>query len=580
MRPGRKWYDEFVSEGGRVYFNRVEDIGLIKKRIESTFKLAAAKAGQGGPQLQVKRALIAVRDAVENLNLGVENAVRLSTYRAAREAGASKPQAASIAKNITVNFNRRGTFGPAMNALYLFYNAGMQGSVRLLQATRSPKVRKMLAGIAVTGMMVELLNAMLSGTDDDGEKYYDKIPAYEKSRNLILMLPGGSQYLKIPTPYGYNVFWELGRSIGEIGRRGGERWQETGANWLTTALSSFNPIGGADSLLNLIAPTVGRPDRRPRAQPRFHRAADHAQCEPLRAARARQPALLEQRRHRTGRRSPTSSTTSTGGSASRAGRGRYQPRDARVPDGPDDRLGRRHARSHRLDSEQGGQGRPRRQRRPDCAQAHRHQAVMVRQGGEFYDRLGEVEQQIHYAKGYLEQGNRAEAQRFVQDHQRVVSLDAGRQARAQRDARRAQGAPRARLGQGKGPDRRRDLPRQEAAGRPGRAHRRAPVQHPLERDCLQWRVSACRIATGAQGDAVVTAAFMWAFTFGLAAGVALPFYGLFRWANRPRTTPREALVYALSIFLVVATAGSLVNLAALHTDTSRGEIGGPEGPTG
>jgi hypothetical protein len=79
---------------------------------------------------------------------------------------------------------------------------------------------------------------------------------------------------------------------------------------------------------------------------------------------------------------------------------------------------------------------------------------------------------------------------------------------------------------------------------------------------------------------VVTAAFMWAFTFGLAAGVALPFYGLFRWANRPRTTPREALVYALSIFLVVATAGSLVNLAALHTDTSRGEIGGPEGPTG
>ena len=58
--------------------------------------------------------------------------MRLAAYRAAREKGVPVDRAASIAKNVTVNFNRRGTFGPAMNAAYLFYNASMQGSVRSL----------------------------------------------------------------------------------------------------------------------------------------------------------------------------------------------------------------------------------------------------------------------------------------------------------------------------------------------------------------------------------------------------------------------------------------------------------------
>jgi N12 class adenine-specific DNA methylase len=435
-----KWYDEFVSEGGRVYFNRVEDIGLIKKRIESTFKLAAAKAGQGGPQLQVKRALIAVRDAVENLNLGVENAVRLSTYRAAREAGASKPQAASIAKNITVNFNRRGTFGPAMNALYLFYNAGMQGSVRLLQATRSPKVRKMLAGIAVTGMMVELLNAMLSGTDDDGEKYYDKIPAYEKSRNIILMLPGGSQYLKIPTPYGYNVFWELGRSIGEVGRRGGERWQETGANWLTTALSSFNPIGGADSLLNLIAPTVVDPivdlelNRDFTGRPIMPNVNPYEPPEPdsqryWNSVGPHWKAITD------------FLNTSTGGSQVEPGAVDISPETLEYLMG--ETIGSAGATLDRIASI------PSKAAKGDLdvndipiARKLTGTKPSWYDKAEFYDRLGEVEQQIHYAKGYLEQGNRAEAQRFVQDHQRVVSLmPAAKLARNEmRDVRKARRA--------------------------------------------------------------------------------------------------------------------------------------------
>lgn len=257
-----QWYNEFINEGGRVYFNQVEDIGLIKKRIEREAQLAGAdKPGTKRAQaaLHAKRLFFAAGDMIESMNLGVENAVRLAAYKNARERGMSKQAAASLAKNLTVNFNRRGTFGPAMNAAYLFYNASVQGTVRLLTALRSKRARRLLYGVMASGAAVEMLNAMVSGYDDDEESYYDKIPHYEKERNLIIMMPGSKQYVKIPLPYGYNVFWEGGRTAAEIARRGGKSWQESAFNLFLTAANSFNPVGGADSLINLVAPTVMDP---------------------------------------------------------------------------------------------------------------------------------------------------------------------------------------------------------------------------------------------------------------------------------------------------------------------------------
>lgn len=253
-----QWYSEFVNEGGRVYFNRVEDVGEIKATIEKEFALAASKAGKGNATLHAKRAFLKARDVVENTNLGVENAVRLAAYRAARESGLTKAQAASLAKNLTVNFNRRGTFGPAMNAAYLFYNASIQGSVRMLTAIhKSKSVRRTLAGVMVAGLAIELLNAMLTDDDDDGESFYDKIPAHEKQRNIIIMTGGADgAHIKIPLPYGYNVFFGAGRAVGEIWRKGGKGWQDSLVSVVETAADSFNPIGGTGSLLNFFAPTA------------------------------------------------------------------------------------------------------------------------------------------------------------------------------------------------------------------------------------------------------------------------------------------------------------------------------------
>tara|TARA_R110000824_G_scaffold401790_1_gene616438 strand:- start:15152 stop:27736 length:12585 start_codon:yes stop_codon:yes gene_type:complete len=247
-----KWYNEFVNEGGRVYFNRLDDLNDIQRRIEKQFSNSAGGIGA------VKSGLFAVKSFIENANTGVENAVRLSAYKNAREAGMSKAQAASLAKNLTVNFNRRGAWGVGMNSLYLFYNASVQGSARLFIAMKHKRVQAILAGAVAMGFALDALNMMLSGDDDDGESFYDKISDFDKSRNLIVMIPdGGGKHIKIPLPYGYNAFFAMGRTASEISS--GKRWQHSMASLLTTIVDSFNPIGGSDNIASFLSPTIGDP---------------------------------------------------------------------------------------------------------------------------------------------------------------------------------------------------------------------------------------------------------------------------------------------------------------------------------
>lgn len=247
-----KWYREFIDAGGRTFWNQAESIDQIKARLQSEARAAGRSA------VDPRRWANAVGRTVENVNAGIENAIRLSTYANARKMGLSPARAASIAKNVTVNFSRRGTAGPAMNSLYMFFNASVQGTAALLTSMRSPTVRKRLGYVAAFGAAVTLMNMILDEEDDDGESFYAKISDFDKQRNLIIMLPGtDGQHLKIPLPYGHNVFYGMGRGAieGVFGRPALEVAGDLGV----AAIESFNPVGGASSLLNLIAPTVVDP---------------------------------------------------------------------------------------------------------------------------------------------------------------------------------------------------------------------------------------------------------------------------------------------------------------------------------
>ncbi|EEQ1805143.1 hypothetical protein GUF12_005469, partial [Escherichia coli] len=140
---------------------------------------------------------------VEDANGAVENALRLSAYKHARDAGLSRQQAASLAKNMTVNFNRRGEQGALMNSLYMFANASIQGTANLVRTLghlngdgpllerlrwKNLNVPQKIALAAVgAGYLLGSLNRSVAGEDDDGVNWYDKVPSHVKERNLVIM---------------------------------------------------------------------------------------------------------------------------------------------------------------------------------------------------------------------------------------------------------------------------------------------------------------------------------------------------------------------------------------------------------
>jgi hypothetical protein len=219
------------------------------------------KEMRGGSLVKIRRGLRSVMDFIDNENTAVENAVRLSAFVHARRAGLSEGQSARLAKELTVNFNRKGDYGQIMNALYLFYNASIQGSARLIVAgAKSRKVRVLMGATVVAATFLDMANRALGGDDDDGVPRYDKIPDYVKERNLIVMLPEGrGDYLTIPLPWGYNVFHVMGQVSGEALTKKNFKATEGAMRVAGAVFSSFNPIGSEASITQMVSPTIMDP---------------------------------------------------------------------------------------------------------------------------------------------------------------------------------------------------------------------------------------------------------------------------------------------------------------------------------
>lgn len=174
---------------------------------------------------------------IEHLNQASENAMRVAVYKAMLDAGRGRAEAASMAKNVTVNFNRKGEIGAQMNAGWLFYNAGVQGTAAIAHAHFKGK-HKGQAWVASSGMAAlgYLVSAAFGGGDEDE---YDKLNEYDKARNL--MFKAGDGWAKIALPYGHGFFWNLGRALADAqrtGELGKLPWQIA-----TSFVEEFTPFG-------------------------------------------------------------------------------------------------------------------------------------------------------------------------------------------------------------------------------------------------------------------------------------------------------------------------------------------------
>jgi hypothetical protein len=251
-----KWYDQYRKAGAQVgWAENYRDIIDREKKMISEIKNM-----HHGNVRTIKRGLNSVMRFIENENTAVENAVRLSIFKNLIESGVPEGKAAFIAKESTVNFNRKGAMGQAINSLYLFYNASIQGSTRIIQAAvKSPKVRKLMAGTVAFAAALDVLNRAVGGKDDDGEDRYDKIAPWIKERNMIIMLPDDKGYAQIPLPWGYNIFHVMGQSAGEAITKKDYSPLEGAARIAGATISSFNPVGGEASILQVLSPSITDP---------------------------------------------------------------------------------------------------------------------------------------------------------------------------------------------------------------------------------------------------------------------------------------------------------------------------------
>lgn len=234
-------YEELKLVGGTVGFTEMfgksqTSSDIIQREMQKLDRGSARKMAD------------AAFNWLSDYNNAIENAMRVAVYKTGLDSGLSKERAASIAKNITVNFNRRGAKTQSYNALFAFFNAAIQGSARLAQTLNSPAGKKIMAGGVLLGVMQTVaLNA--AGFDED------EPPEFIKQKNLIIPT-GGKSYVSIPYPLGLHIFPNVGRMAMEYTVSGGKNGTKKLGQFMGATMDAFNPLGGSGLQAQTFAPTV------------------------------------------------------------------------------------------------------------------------------------------------------------------------------------------------------------------------------------------------------------------------------------------------------------------------------------
>jgi hypothetical protein len=242
-----KAFRDFRKEGGQTGYRD----SLARKENEKSIVDEQLKRMTSG--INAKKAFRAIFGALSDFNDTLENAIRLSAYLQASKPksegglGLSKQQSAIIAKNLTVNFDKKGQLSANINALYAFFNASIQGTARLVQTLKGPKGKAIIGGGVLLGSMQAVLLAAAGFKDDEP-------PEFVKERNFIIPTPGGG-YISIPYPLGLHILPSVGRLTTEFMLTGGKNPTKKVGDLIGVFADGLSPVGSAGAL-QTIAPTV------------------------------------------------------------------------------------------------------------------------------------------------------------------------------------------------------------------------------------------------------------------------------------------------------------------------------------
>ncbi len=217
---------EFINNGGETgytFINSVEEYkGIIAKELKK----------QNRSKLAPGTAFDILGEAMDTFGRWAEDTSRFAAYRTSREMGRSIARSISDAKEISVNFNKKGSGaktagqwekGNRLNffqawasqtarGLYIFWNAGVQGLTNFARlAKRNPgKFAGLASSYFVLGTMMPIINAAIASTmggDGDEDDYYN-LPEYVRRNNICIYV--GGEWITMPLPIELRAIYGLG----------------------------------------------------------------------------------------------------------------------------------------------------------------------------------------------------------------------------------------------------------------------------------------------------------------------------------------------------------------------------------
>lgn len=213
-------FHQFMMNGGETGYANIRDIEQHKNDIRRELKKSNGK-------IPVKKAWDLLGERFDEYNRAVENCARFAAFMTSREMGRSIDRAIYDAKEISVNFNKKGsgakfydstgqTKAGNASALvsglgrsgYVFWNAAIQGTANFgRQMKRHPA--KAFTGIAAMFLLGAIV-AYLGGDDDDDDdkNAYYNLPEYVRRSNILFR--AGNSWVSIPLPVEYRAFYGMG----------------------------------------------------------------------------------------------------------------------------------------------------------------------------------------------------------------------------------------------------------------------------------------------------------------------------------------------------------------------------------
>lgn len=196
---------DFFESGAATGFTYLRDIGELEKDLRKEIERGKAAEWTIGKWDAVKKVLSFLTEVSET-------SVRFAEFKQSLEAGYSKAEAASHAKEVTTNFDRRGAQESVLLQLivpiYGFFNASVQGVNRYHRLGRGQVLSKgairgamAIARLGFKFYLYGILATMMFPDDPDDERYFSE---YERMSNLCLWK------LKIPLPHVLRGFYGAG----------------------------------------------------------------------------------------------------------------------------------------------------------------------------------------------------------------------------------------------------------------------------------------------------------------------------------------------------------------------------------